>query len=392
MTVQRSVLSVVVAVTAVVVLLLGVLLVGPTRLRPRGAPATSSVLQAATVNPDVISRLPEFVAANREIQSHIDKSKAALGRVHDQSVKQYVQARLKMQQDLDALRFRLLRPLNNRVAHAIAAVAAQHHLKAVVDSRIVLTGLPDITAEVAGRFPHEADTSDPQPANQSDSPVALVDQSSLRQLPEFQDLEVKLRQEDLALIKQHLGPDALASRVTSAQDRLYGPLEQRLQTAIHNEVAQHGASIVLDRGQVLWGGDDLTSAVVSQLQGHPVASPVAQSRSVPAVGMVNLARVAPEVPEYSQVKVQFEQQQKTLLQEAKHHPAQARAATQRWEQTRQKLITDVETQARQAASQVARDKHLAAVIADAPWSPFTPLAQYGATDITTDVLFAMHGK
>jgi Skp family chaperone for outer membrane proteins len=115
------------------------------------------------------------------------------------------------------------------------------------------------------------------------------------------------------------------------------------------------------------------------------------------VGIVNLDRVLPELPEYRQYSDQYVQERARLFKDAGTDPkqvekylkdkqAEVQQSIQKWDETRRKFLDQVSEQVRVAANQVARDKQIDIVLVNAPWFP---VSQRMAVDITTDVIYAL---
>ncbi|MHB2018488.1 MAG: OmpH family outer membrane protein [Candidatus Xenobia bacterium] len=122
------------------------------------------------------------------------------------------------------------------------------------------------------------------------------------------------------------------------------------------------------------------------------------------VGLVNVLRVLGEMPEYRKKSEEYLQDRKKLFDVAgaksnkdvqkilKSREPEIQAAQEKWEKVKLDFINDAEAKIRAASDKVMKDKGLSFVIMDSPWYSGGPLHQYGAEDITTDVLFAMQGK
>ncbi len=119
------------------------------------------------------------------------------------------------------------------------------------------------------------------------------------------------------------------------------------------------------------------------------------------VGIVNVQRILAETPEYQQKSQEYLDERKKLFdpgkaktpkqfqQELLQRKGEIQAAEERWNKIKQDFITQTTDKIRRASEQVLKDKNLSFVLMDAPWYPGSPLRQYGAVDVTTDVLLAM---
>ena len=119
------------------------------------------------------------------------------------------------------------------------------------------------------------------------------------------------------------------------------------------------------------------------------------------IGIVNVGRVLSETPEYQQYSQEYIDDRKKLFNPgAAKNPSQFKnvllqrkteiqAAEQKWDKIKAQFTQRITDKIRQSSEQVEKDKKLDFVLMDAPWYPESPLRQFGAVDVTTDVLLAM---
>lgn len=135
------------------------------------------------------------------------------------------------------------------------------------------------------------------------------------------------------------------------------------------------------------------------LAGVGCVSQAQQLKPTLRVGIVNLDRVLPELPEYRQYSDQYLQERERLFKDLGNDPKaveqylkdstkkqEIEQSIQKWDDTRRKFLDKVSDQVRVAANQVARDKQIDIVLVNAPWFPVN---QRLAVDITTDVIYVL---
>lgn len=140
--------------------------------------------------------------------------------------------------------------------------------------------------------------------------------------------------------------------------------------------------------------------VLSGLVAVGCVSQAQQARVPLRVGIVNLDRILPELPEYRQYSDAYEAERTRLYQglqtdqngNAKvdeQKKQEIEQANQKWDDTKRKFLEKVSDQIRLASNQVARDKQIDIVLVNAPW---LPVNQRLAVDITTDVIYVLRDR
>lgn len=235
--------------------------------------------------------------------------------------------------------------------------------------------------------------------------IGYLDQSALASLPAFLSAN-----EQLAAYKQQLDQqfavamrgaktDADKQRITmqfqqefsDKQNVLLGPLYQRAQLAIADVAAARKLSIVVDKRIVIYGGQDITKDVVSDVRGSQALAPPPGTPPPSVIGFVDQSALAnaAAVKSASEKLQKFQQQQQPIYA-AKFKAAkndvdkqQVMADYNKTIQDEQdKLLKPLVSETKSATAAVARKKNLLLVIDRAD-------VVFGGTDITQDVQNAL---
>ncbi len=247
-------------------------------------PVTKSGAAVAALDPDVIYKLPEYADMNKKLNDDAQTmAKQLEADVKARKVKpeQLAVERLQMQQKLEQERNQLQTPLNNRVASCIADLAKKNGYNVVLDRRIVLTGVTDITDQVKNAFEASKGTTSsasPDANTGTDSGVGYVNEDTISDLKMFHDAQGQLQQYYLELQKefQEKAKKATATQRGELQQMmmqkfqakkaaLYQPLQGKVNDIIAQVAKDQNLSLVLDTRQVMWGGKNITTDVIERL-------------------------------------------------------------------------------------------------------------------------------
>ena len=278
----------------------------------------SPTRKVGAIDQEAIFTLDEFKKAEQEIQALGDaKKKEFEAAVKAAGNKQGAEAELantyrKFQLEVQQKKNQILNPLRTRAEAAVATVARSKGLTVVLDKRIVVYGVPDITEDVKKVFQQQGELKIPADQDTSNSPVAYFDQDVVRSLKSFQEADLRLFQHRNDLMREYENRAAklsasekealqreLTARLEAFKEQTMAPLYQKV-TASVNEVAKgQGVSLVLDKQNVMYGGRNITDSVVEtflQKVGQPgtAASPAAASS--PAAGASPAAAPASPAP------------------------------------------------------------------------------------------------
>lgn len=259
----------------------------------------SPTKKVGAIDQEAIFTLEEFKKAEKDIEAfNAQKKKEFEDAVQAKKGKQGAEAELanlyrKIQLEVQQKRNQILNPLQTKAEAAVATVARSKGLTVVLDKRIVVYGVPDITEDVKKVFQQQGELKLPAEQDTSKSPVAYFDQDVIRSLKVFQEADLRLFQHRNDLMREYekraekLSPSErealqreLTARLEAFKEQTMAPLYQKV-TASVNEVSKaNGISLVLDKQNVMYGGRNITDSVVEtflQKVGQPegAASPSA---------------------------------------------------------------------------------------------------------------------
>lgn len=239
--------------------------------------------QVAMLDSEAIYALPEFTKAKKELEELSNKMQDELTTtIKDKKLSEQeaealrVQYRDKLQEEYA----KRLTPLNRRVTAAIASLATERKYRVVLDKRIVVTGVIDVTEDVKKRFADTKSTDVPAAATEAEneSNVGYVNQDTISELRIFKDAQQKLMVEYQKMAQQ-LQHDAdgkspsdkekmrqdMVKLFQEKQAELMKPVNDHVTEAITEVAKEKGLSLVLNSHHIMWGGRNLTDEVIKKL-------------------------------------------------------------------------------------------------------------------------------
>jgi outer membrane protein len=240
----------------------------------------TDVTDIGSLDQGAIAALPAFQRANQQVYQYgqqLQKQFLARGahasQAEQQKLGQEFQARMADKQR------QVLGPLFQRAQIAIASVASSKNLGVVVDRRIVVFGGTDITGSVRDLL---TGIGDPVPPVSTPPPseVGFVDQQSIDQTPKVKAatddfLKFKTDQDKayaarLRAAKTDADRDAVLKdyrkTLDDRQSSTLKPVIDATRAAIADVAKSKGLILVIDRGNIVFGGTDITSDVTAKLK------------------------------------------------------------------------------------------------------------------------------
>lgn len=254
-----------------------------------------------------------------------------------------------------------------------------------------LAALLALIAAVAAPSAIAADLSD----------VGYIDQAAIGALPVFQRANADVAQYKSQLDAQFAG----AARGKSAADQqriaapfqqkfmekqrsVLGPLFARAQAAIAQTASNQRLSVVVDKRIVVYGGQDITKAVISLIDEPGPVVPPSATPPPSEIGFVDQGQIdqIPRIRQANNDFVKFASQQRQdamrAMQGAKNNQQQQQQIFQNYQKTlntqQDKTLKPLVDQTRSAMEKVAQQKNLILVVDRSD-------VIYGGTDITQDV-------
>ncbi len=246
-------------------------------------PATlaSDVTDVGYIDQAALSNLGPFADANRKL----GQVKADLDREFGARIRNVKnpndQARIaqEYQNKFSDKQRELLGPILRRAQIAIASVASSKNLSVVVDKRIIIFGGQDVTHDVVDLF---TGVGDPVPPASTPPPssVGYVDEQQIDALPKIKKAnddfakiqtdeqnaaQAKMRSAKSDADRQQIFKD-LQKSLLDKRKQLVDPVIDQTRNAIADVARRKGLALVIDRGDLIYGGTDITTDVTSALK------------------------------------------------------------------------------------------------------------------------------
>ncbi len=235
--------------------------------------------------------------------------------------------------------------------------------------------------------------------------IGFVDQTALSGLPSFTDANRQLGTYKAQLDRQFAHrmrgvhdqntqariAQEFQNKLATRQRDLFGPLFARAQVAIASVASSKNLSVIVDKRIIIFGGQDVTSNVVSLLSGPGDPIPPANTPPPSSVGYVDQSQID-QVPKLKSANDDFQK-----FQADQQQLAQSKAKAAKTDAERQQILKDYQ------AALADKNKTEIAPLVDRTRSVIADVAKkkglllvidrsnliYGGTDITADVTNAL---
>ena len=274
-------------IVAVGTLLAAVFLAGCPGKTPGGPGNNSTTAPVSTsdaaklvgsLDNEQIFQLPEFKKAKEDLEKKMKakeeelRKKLPKDKAPTPEQQQMIRtAQLEMQKE----QAKLLNPLKLRAEAAVAVVTREKKMQVVLDKKIVVFGVPDITEDVKKVFQGPGEIKLPGEIDTSKAPIGYFDQEVVRQLKLFQEAEVSIAKKRMELMKaaqaraakmspseQQMLERELRMKLESYEQQTIQPLIQQVNDSVKDVAVAQGLSLVLDKQHVMQGGRNMTNEVV----------------------------------------------------------------------------------------------------------------------------------
>lgn len=204
------------------------------------------------------------------------------------------------------------------ISKGAAGVASSSRFSVVVDKRVVLSGVPDVTAEVEAWI--RSGKTVRSRGRLVQSRIGVIDERKLRSIREIR--QARSRYEALySSLKLQLERAPTGERETlknhynvtlgAFQEKEMQPLLASLERTVKGVAVQKGLTLVLSRDDVLYGGIDITSDVLrrvetSRLSGSSRVSAGKATENAAVVNIDDLVRVHPSVSRLGELEREIE--------------------------------------------------------------------------------------
>jgi outer membrane protein len=244
------------------------------------ASGANDLSDIGSLDQQALAALPAFQAANRQLNAYgAGLQKQYVGRAKRASQGEQQRLAGEFQGKMADKQRQLFAPLFGRAQVAIASVASSKNLTVVVDKRIVVFGGQDITNSVKDLL---TGVGDPVPPVSTPPPskVGYVDQSAIDQTPKVKSVTddfLKFKQEqDKAAADKLKGAKTPADRdnvlkdyrktLDDQQNKTLKPMVDNTRAAIADVAKAKGLILVVDKGNIVFGGVDITKDVTDKLK------------------------------------------------------------------------------------------------------------------------------
>lgn len=246
-----------------------------------------AVKKIASIDESVIYDLPMFTDADKKLKewrdAEVKKRTKALEGKSDEEKQKAVQ---EFQQELEIKTNETIKPLKDKARAAVATVAAKNGIEVMLDKKIVVYGVDDLTDQVKETLGSGAELTYPEEKEgQFDkAPIGYFDPEVVRSLKVFKEAQLDLLQERDRMLKavrdqlekakkdgKEPSPAEMQAMQKQVEARLQALEEQKMTPLVKavtdsvEEVAKaEGLSLVVDTQHVMYGGRNLTENVVEK--------------------------------------------------------------------------------------------------------------------------------
>lgn len=243
------------------------------------------VKKVASIDESAVYSMEMFTKANEELdkwaQEESEKRRIAVESKSDEEKQKAFQ---EFQAELEIKTNETLNPLKEKARAAVAMAAKEKGVTVVLDEKIIVYGVPDITEDVQTLLKSGNELVYPEDSEEEmqKAPIGYFDQNIVRNLKVFKEAEMELFQERNAMLTQmreelqkakdagrepspaeiQAMQKAIEARLESLQQQKLTPLLKAVNDSVEEVAKQENLSLVLDTQHVMYGGRNLTELVV----------------------------------------------------------------------------------------------------------------------------------
>jgi outer membrane protein len=240
----------------------------------------TDVTDIGSLDQAALAALPSFQAANKQLNDYgVSLQKQYMGRARGASQATQQKLATEFQSKMAEKQRQLFGPLFNKAQVAIASVASSKNLSVVVDKRIVVFGGQDITGNVRDLLTSVGDpvppVSTPPPSKVGYVDQAAIDQTSkvkaaTDEFNKFRQEQDKVAGDKLKAAKTDAERDVILKdyrkTLDEKQTQTLKPMVDSTRNAISDVAKAKGLILVVDKGNVVFGGTDITKDVTAKLK------------------------------------------------------------------------------------------------------------------------------
>lgn len=247
--------------------------------------AQPPVKKVASIDESVIYQMEMFTKAQDDLKKWAEeegekRQKEAEGMSDEDKAKAYRE----FQAALEVKRNETLKPLKDKARAAVATAASKNGVEVILDKKIVVYGVEDLTEETKTLLSSGGDITFPEEKEgQFDkAPVGYFEPDVIRSLKVFKEAEVEILQERNRLLKavgeqiekaksEGKAPSPaeiqalqkqVEARLGALEEQKMGPLIKAVTDSVEEVAKSEDLALVLDTQHVMYGGRNLTELVV----------------------------------------------------------------------------------------------------------------------------------
>lgn len=240
----------------------------------------TDITDIGSIDQAVLGAMPAFQTASKQLNDYgASLQKQYTGRAAHASQAEQQRLAGEFQGKMADKQRQLFAPLFQKAQTAIASVASSKRLSVVVDKRIVVYGGQDITGPVRDLL---TGVGDPVPPVSTPPPSAVgyVDQQAVDATPKvkavtddfakFKAAQDKTTGDKLKAAKTDADRDAILKdyrkTLDDKQNAALKPMVDQTRGAIADVAKGKNLVLVVDKGDIIYGGTDITTDVTSKLK------------------------------------------------------------------------------------------------------------------------------
>lgn len=246
---------------------------------------TPPIKKVASIDEAKVYSLDMFTQAEKELNEWAEKRSSELAeQAKDKSDEEKAKLFQEFQAEHDIKTNETLNPLREKARAAVATAAEKKGVTVVLDKKIVVYGIPELTEDVTSLLESGQELSYPEEDADkvNDAPIGYFDQNIVRNLKVFKEAEMEIFQERNRLLQkmseelqkaesegQKPSPaelqamqKSIEARLESLQQQKMSPLIKAVTDSVEEVAKSEGLSLVLDTQHVMFGGRNLTEEVV----------------------------------------------------------------------------------------------------------------------------------
>lgn len=242
------------------------------------APVSEAARVVGAVDQEVLANLPEIKGAEASLKADVEKLQKQVeaslpkdGKFSEEDRKKIAEA----QQKIQKMTNEKMNPLKTRLEACILSVSRSKKLLVVLDKRIVVYGVQDITDEVKQAFQSPESPKTGDEVDTSKSPIGYFDQEVVRSLKVFDSAQMKIIQKRAEMMRDYqkkepqlsdsekqIFQQRLSLELEAYREQMMAPLVQQVNDSVKEVAQKQGLSLVLDKQHVMQGGRNMTTDVV----------------------------------------------------------------------------------------------------------------------------------